>query len=68
MITLSAFVSAAFAKVAWASRILSSLNRCVISRVGSIRLACTVFNSIGVESVSTSRVVIEMFCDQSRSR
>ena len=41
--------------------ILSSLNRCVMRCLGSILCDCTVLSSMGVETVSTSRVVIAIF-------
>jgi hypothetical protein len=45
-----------------------SWKRCVIRRLGSIFRDCTVFSSIGVVTVSTSRVVMVMLRDQSVSR
>src|SRR5450830_689967 len=68
MITLRDFVSAACAKVSYASRISSNLKRCVMSNLASILLAFSDLSSIGMLTVSTRRVVMEILRSQSFSK
>src|ERR1700722_14066626 len=68
MMTLSARVSAACPKVSYASRMWSSLNRCVISSFGSILFDRRLLSSIGVLTVSTRRVVMVILRSHKFSR
>src|SRR5450830_364664 len=68
MMTLRDLVSAACAKVSYASRISSNLKRCVMSNLASILLAFSDLSSIGMLTVSTRRVVMEILRSQSFSK